>query len=191
MKKHIILLAAIICFTGMLPPMAQRANAQGSVSFQVFYDQLSPYGSWVSYPDYGYVWVPGADAGFRPYGTRGHWVYKEDGWTWVSDYSWGWATFHYGNWFYDDSYGWMWTPGYEWAPAWVTWGATPSSGCSPSSAPTSAWRSRRSRTGRDAGRARPDALIPGVGWSGIGSRVRDRPAPSLPRHASAVAGGQR
>lgn len=122
MKKHIIIAGIAILFTAFLPPLAQQARAQVSVSFQVFYDQLSPYGTWVSYPDYGYVWVPGAGAGFRPYGTRGHWVYTEDGWTWVSDYSWGWATFHYGNWFYDDSYGWMWMPGYEWAPAWVTWG---------------------------------------------------------------------
>lgn len=121
-KKHIMIAGIAILFTAFLPPLAQPARAQVSVSFQVFYDQLSPYGTWVSYPDYGYVWVPGAGAGFRPYGTRGHWVYTEEGWTWVSDYSWGWATFHYGNWFYDDSYGWMWIPGYEWAPAWVTWG---------------------------------------------------------------------
>ncbi|HVU54064.1 MAG TPA: DUF6600 domain-containing protein [Puia sp.] len=121
MKKHIIM-AGIALFTAILPPLAQKAHAQVSVSFQVFYDQLSPFGTWVSYPDYGYVWVPGAGASFRPYGTRGHWVYTEDGWTWVSDYSWGWATFHYGNWFYDDSYGWIWVPGYQWAPAWVTWG---------------------------------------------------------------------
>jgi hypothetical protein len=122
MKKHLIIIAGIALFTGLLPPLAQQARAQVSVSFQVFYDQLSPFGYWVNYPDYGYVWVPGAGSGFRPYGTRGHWVYTDEGWTWVSDYSWGWATFHYGNWFYDDSYGWMWSPGYEWAPAWVTWG---------------------------------------------------------------------
>jgi len=115
-------MAGIALLTVILPPLAPQARAQVSVSFQVFYDQLSPFGTWVSYPDYGYVWVPGAGAGFRPYGSRGHWVYTEDGWTWVSDYSWGWATFHYGNWFYDDNYGWMWVPGYEWAPAWVTWG---------------------------------------------------------------------
>lgn len=121
LKKHIIMVG-IVLFTALLPPLAQKADAQVSVSFQVFYDQLSPFGTWVSYPDYGYVWVPAAGAGFRPYGTRGHWVYTEDGWTWVSDYSWGWATFHYGNWFYDDAYGWMWVPGYDWAPAWVTWG---------------------------------------------------------------------
>lgn len=115
-------MAGIAFLSVALSPLAPHARAQVSVSFQVFYDQLSPYGTWVSYPDYGYVWVPGAGAGFRPYGTGGHWVYTEYGWTWVSDYNWGWATFHYGNWFYDDAYGWMWVPGYEWAPAWVTWG---------------------------------------------------------------------
>jgi hypothetical protein len=131
MKKYKIwiILAGIALFTGVLPPLAQNARAQANVSFQVFYDQLSPFGTWVSYPDYGYVWVPGAGSGFRPYGTRGHWVYTEDGWTWVSDYSWGWATFHYGNWFYDDAYGWMWMPGYEWAPAWVTWGESGGNYC--------------------------------------------------------------
>ena len=118
-----IIMAGIALFAVILPPVAQHASAQVNVSFQLFYDQLSPFGSWVSYPDYGYVWVPDAGSGFRPYSTRGHWVYTEDGWLWVSDYSWGWATFHYGNWFYDDVYGWMWMPGYEWAPAWVTWGS--------------------------------------------------------------------
>jgi hypothetical protein len=121
-KSIFIALLGILLFTGVIPLFGKTASAQTSVSFQVFYDQLSPYGDWVDYPSYGYVWVPAGREGFRPYGTRGHWIYTEDGWTWVSDYSWGWATFHYGNWFYDDSYGWMWAPGYEWAPAWVTWG---------------------------------------------------------------------
>lgn len=115
-------MVGIALFTAVLPPLLQKAHAQVSVSFQVFYDQLSPFGTWVSYPDYGYVWVPAAGAGFRPYGSRGHWVYTDYGWTWVSGYSWGWAAFHYGNWFYDDAYGWIWVPGYDWAPAWVTWG---------------------------------------------------------------------
>ena len=90
---------------------------------QVFYDELSPYGNWVDYPDYGYVWVPNVDNDFRPYATNGSWVYSDYGWTWVSNYNWGWAPFHYGRWFYDDYYGWMWMPGHEWAPAWVTWGS--------------------------------------------------------------------
>ena len=88
---------------------------------QVFYDELSAYGNWINYPDYGYVWQPNADADFRPYATNGNWVYSDYGWTWVSNYNWGWAPFHYGRWFYDDNYGWLWMPGQEWAPAWVTW----------------------------------------------------------------------
>ena len=91
-------------------------------SIQVFYDELSPYGNWIDYPDYGYVWQPNVDTDFRPYVSNGTWVYSDYGWTWVSNYSWGWAPFHYGRWFYDNSYGWLWMPGQEWAPAWVTWG---------------------------------------------------------------------
>ena len=91
-----------------------------SVSYQQFYDGLSPYGQWIDYPGYGYVWQPG-ESGFRPYYSNGHWAYTGLGWTWVSSYNWGWAPFHYGRWFNDPAYGWMWTPGYEWAPAWVSW----------------------------------------------------------------------
>jgi uncharacterized membrane protein YgcG len=92
-------------------------------TYQQFYDQLSPYGTWINYPGQGYVWVPNqVPAGFSPYETGGHWTYTDEGWCWVSDYPWGWATFHYGRWFMDDVYGWMWVPGYDWAPAWVTWG---------------------------------------------------------------------
>jgi hypothetical protein len=42
--------------------MPQQATAQHvSVSFQLFYDELSPYGMWVDYPNYGYVWIPNED----------------------------------------------------------------------------------------------------------------------------------
>ncbi len=103
----------------MLP---QKASAQfPGISFQVFYDQLSPYGAWVDDPNYGYVWIPDETAGFYPYGTNGHWVLTVFGWTWVSDYPWGWAPFHYGRWNLDPYYGWIWIPGNEWGPAWVTW----------------------------------------------------------------------
>ncbi|MBS1607730.1 MAG: hypothetical protein JSS70_02915 [Bacteroidetes bacterium] len=98
------------------------AQPAGDVSYQDFYDELSPYGRWIDYPEYGYVWCPDEGADFRPYSTNGHWVWNDDyEWMWVSDYSWGWAPFHYGRWFYDDMYGWMWMPGYEWSPAWVAW----------------------------------------------------------------------
>jgi uncharacterized protein DUF6600 len=91
------------------------------VSYQSFYDQLSPYGQWIENPTYGYVFLPDVGPDFKPYTTNGHWVYTDAGWTWASDYPWGWATFHYGRWFYEDGYGWMWIPGQEWAPAWVSW----------------------------------------------------------------------
>ena len=112
-----------VLITFFLTAFSSAPKAQLSVSFQVFYDQLTPYGNWINYPNYGYVWIPTqVPQGFRPYATGGHWVYTSDGWAWVSDYDWGWAPFHYGNWFYDQYYGWMWLPDYEWAPAWVTWG---------------------------------------------------------------------
>jgi hypothetical protein len=98
---------------------------QASVSFQLFYDELSPYGTWVDYPNYGYVWIPNGETGFSPYATAGHWVFTDDGWTWVSDYPWGWAAFHYGRWEYDDVYGWFWVPDNEWGPAWVSWRRSP------------------------------------------------------------------
>lgn len=104
----------------------QDASAQQvSASFRLFYDALSPYGTWVDYQNYGYVWMPNTDSDFSPYVTSGHWVFTDDGWTWVSDYPWGWATFHYGRWDYDDVYGWFWVPDNEWGPAWVSWRSSP------------------------------------------------------------------
>ena len=102
------------------------ARAQDvSITYQQFYNELEPYGEWINYPPYGYVWEPYFERpdNFTPYSSGGHWVYTEYGWTWVSDYEWGWATFHYGRWFYDDYMGWLWIPGTDWAPAWVTWGS--------------------------------------------------------------------
>ena len=99
-----------------------KAKAQDvTVSYQTFYDELSPYGQWVYDPEYGNVWVPNEDGDFRPYGSRGRWAMTEYGNTWVSDDPWGWACYHYGRWTYNNYYGWIWVPGYEWAPAWVSW----------------------------------------------------------------------
>ncbi len=90
----------------------------GEVS--VFYDDLSPYGSWQVVPSYGEVWVPRVSPWWRPY-TEGHWVLTDDGWTWIADEPWGWAPFHYGRWYFDARWGWAWVPGRVWAPAWVAW----------------------------------------------------------------------
>jgi hypothetical protein len=116
--KFFILFIALHAFIWIAP---QKASAQVSISFQIFYDNLSPYGNWVDNSDYGYVWVPRVSHGFTPYGTNGYWVFTYAGWTWVSNYSWGWAPFHYGRWFYDSYYGWVWVPDNELGPGWVTW----------------------------------------------------------------------
>ncbi|MDP4183976.1 MAG: hypothetical protein Q8862_02285 [Bacteroidota bacterium] len=117
--RFLIIVIAMNLFAAITP---KQASAQyGEVSFQVFYDELSPYGQWVNDANYGYVWIPDVDQYFEPYATNGHWVYTNYGWTWMSDYPWGWAPFHYGRWDYNDSYGWFWVPDNEWGPAWVSW----------------------------------------------------------------------
>mgnify|MGYP000306630550 CR=1 FL=1 len=88
-----------------------------------FYDALSPYGTWVSDPAYGWVWEPAAirlNPRWRPYCDGGYWVWTDCGWYWQSDYSWGWAPFHYGRWVFI-RHRWCWIPGHRWAPAWVYW----------------------------------------------------------------------
>ena len=112
----------LLAFILMLAvPQHTRAQDEGEISFQTFYDDLSPYGTWIEDPQYGDVWVPDAGPDFRPYATNGHWAMTDYGNTWVSDYEWGWAPFHYGRWRFDDYYGWEWVPDYEWGPAWVDW----------------------------------------------------------------------
>ena len=122
--KRILKISGIAFLVMLFCATRTPASAQGpmpSVTYQTFYDDLSPYGDWIDYPEYGYVWHPRV-TDFRPYSTSGHWVWTDEyQWMWVSDYNWGWAPFHYGRWLYDDFYGWVWMPGYEWSPAWVEW----------------------------------------------------------------------
>ncbi|MEB2776983.1 DUF6600 domain-containing protein [Algoriphagus sp. D3-2-R+10] len=115
------LMMGIVALIWISPTEAQAENANG-VSFQIFYDELMPYGDWVKDARYGYVWLPAVQNDFHPYGTNGHWVMTSYGNTWVSDYDWGWATFHYGRWYFDNNYqSWAWIPDYQWGPAWVDW----------------------------------------------------------------------
>jgi len=94
-------------------------------ALQDFYPLLAPYGTWVTDPNYGTVWVPdpgavGAD--FAPYQTGGYWSYADDGdYLWNSNYSWGYVPFHYGRWVYITGRSWSWVPGRRYAPAWVLW----------------------------------------------------------------------
>lgn len=118
MKKFLLIFSLAIA----LQSKTEAQYGGGYISFQTFYDQLSPYGIWTYSPEYGYVWAPNAGRYFKPYFSNGRWVYTHYGWTWVSNYRWGWAPFHYGRWIYDDWRGWLWVPGYDWAPAWVAWG---------------------------------------------------------------------
>jgi len=121
LKRVLMLLILGTMFSSLSSTASTLSQPGASVSFQTFYDELSPYGQWINYQDQGRVWIPDVEEGFQPYGTRGHWVVTDYGNTWVSDYDWGWAPFHYGRWLLDDYYGWIWVPGSEWGPAWVNW----------------------------------------------------------------------
>jgi hypothetical protein len=89
-------------------------------SEDVFYERLSPYGSWTYVAPYGRVWVPAVGYGWRPY-YYGQWVLTDWGWTFVSDDPWAWAGYHYGRWNWGIGLGWYWVPGLVWGPAWVSW----------------------------------------------------------------------
>jgi hypothetical protein len=119
MMKSAFWLGLILLLVGT----TQKASAQTEdVSLQSFYDELSPYGTWIQDPQYGYVWRPDVDQEeFRPYYTNGRWVMTEYGNTWVSNYDWGWAPFHYGRWVYNNYNQWVWLPDTVWGPAWVSW----------------------------------------------------------------------
>lgn len=90
------------------------------------YEDLDRNGTWVSEPEYGYVWRPSyVVAGWAPY-RFGRWVWVSPwGWSWVDNSPWGFAPFHYGRWAYVRS-NWCWVPGPRhirpvYAPALVAW----------------------------------------------------------------------
>lgn len=119
LRNSLIITSLLLLFT---LGTAHKVTAQNvMVSYQTFYDELSPYGQWVYDPDYGNVWIPNEGNDFRPYGTRGYWAMTEYGNMWISEDPYAWAVYHYGRWTFNSYYGWVWIPGYEWAPAWVSW----------------------------------------------------------------------
>jgi hypothetical protein len=104
------------------PAPAYVSDAPPQVSY--FYNDLSPYGTWVNLDGYGWCWQPRVlviNREWRPYCDGGHWVATEAGWFWQSDYSWGSVAFHYGRWHHHERAGWVWFPDTVWAPAWVVW----------------------------------------------------------------------
>jgi len=99
----------------------ESQNYPNEMAVTDFYDDLSPYGAWIAFEPYGYVWQPRqVDLEWRPY-AYGRWLWTDYGWTWVAQEEWGWITYHYGRWGWDDTLGWFWVPGTVWAPAWVSW----------------------------------------------------------------------
>ncbi len=121
MKTHTLYFTILAIVASIFSVNKVSAQVYGDVSFDLFYDELSPYGYWDRDVNYGDIWFPDVDRNFRPYGTNGYWTMTEYGNTWVSNYDWGWAPFHYGRWVYTNYNGWGWIPGYEWGPAWVDW----------------------------------------------------------------------
>jgi hypothetical protein len=106
------------------PQVVYQAPAEAPQEVAVFYDSLSPYGSWINVAGYGWCWQPTVVSvypGWSPYCDAGRWLYSDCGWYWQSDYSWGWAPFHYGRWYHHHHRGWVWAPDLAWAPAWVSW----------------------------------------------------------------------
>ncbi|OGT21679.1 MAG: hypothetical protein A2V90_00355 [Gammaproteobacteria bacterium RBG_16_57_12] len=114
-----------VCLLALLASQSVRAShitVDIHSDVGLFYQELAPFGEWISTPQYGHIWIPNSTPlGWRPY-TLGHWSYNERvGWIWISYWQWGWATFHYGRWINHPDYGWAWIPGTDWAPAWVAW----------------------------------------------------------------------
>lgn len=110
-----LVLAGLLLAAGTATP----AQARVDVSFDFFYSDLSPHGTWMASGSYGNVWQPREyNPDWNPY-YDGHWVYTDCGWTWVSDYDWGGVPYHYGTWVRDGRLGWVWVPGYVWGPSWV------------------------------------------------------------------------
>src|SRR5439155_760584 len=77
-------LCTIVCALALTAVVAPRPAA-ASVNVSIFFDELAPYGDWVSVAQYGRVWCPRhVHARWQPY-VDGEWVYTEYGWTWISN----------------------------------------------------------------------------------------------------------
>lgn len=127
------------------PVDAEENLFMNTVSFQSFYDVLSPMGEWIQITkedidedlsngegqsfssladdELLFIWKPSADDNWKPF-VNGKWEYTDHGWLWVSSDKWGNSTYNYGRWWNSPKYGWVWLPGYTWAPGWVTWKVT-------------------------------------------------------------------
>jgi Family of unknown function (DUF6600) len=118
MSKKLLRLGMMVLLLLAIGAVKAR-SMEVNVSF--FYNELAPYGEWISFDPYGWVWSPyNTGPGWRPY-TDGYWAYSDFGWTFISPVDWGWACYHYGRWAFTMDYGWIWVPGTVWGPSWVAW----------------------------------------------------------------------
>jgi hypothetical protein len=111
---------ALVLVSGFSRP-ARAATEDAAL----FYDELTQYGTWTEYEDYGPVWRPDrVEVDWRPY-LNGRWVPTEQGYVFETQEPWGWATYHYGNWMPTENMGWVWAPGRTWYPNTVVWRTSP------------------------------------------------------------------
>jgi hypothetical protein len=106
------------------PTAVVYAPAPEQANITLFYEALSPYGTWSQDEGNGWVWEPSdgmRDTSWRPYANDGHWTWTDHGWYWESESPYGWATYHYGRWGYNSHHRWSWAPDNVWGPAWVDW----------------------------------------------------------------------
>jgi len=123
MKQITRSLGFVIILVGFSLPVfaVESPSPHDDWEHEMFYEDLMPYGEWISFGPGVTVWRPiRVDHHWRPY-SDGRWVWTRHGWYWVSSEPFGWAVFHYGRWAYSDRYGWVWYPGRVWGPAWVEW----------------------------------------------------------------------
>ena len=103
-------------------PTPSVYSSDNSNSFYGWND-LSNYGNWSYFPNYGYGWAPMAGYGWSPF-SDGRWCwYPGFGYTWISFEPWGWLPFHYGGWLFQPGFGWTWFPSSfgSWSPGNVNW----------------------------------------------------------------------
>jgi len=113
---------ALVLVSGFSRP-ARAATEDAAL----FYDELTQYGTWTEYEDYGPVWRPDrVEVDWRPY-MNGRWVPTEQGYVFETQEPWAWATYHYGNWMPTENMGWVWAPGRTWYPNTVVWRTSPES----------------------------------------------------------------
>jgi len=79
---------------------------------------LAYYGNYFYAPGWGLVWRPYyTGAAWNPF-MDGSWMwYPQFGYMWISPYPWGWMPYRYGAWNFVPGYGWCWMP----AMTWNTW----------------------------------------------------------------------